>query len=243
MTRTLVAVAMCSISISACAISGNAEVQSPEDVAVAPARAKPARKARKKPAGEAVAAAGAEQAGSVRPRQVGDYFVHRFSGSFRKNPITLTEEVVAREGGLLVVEYTFEDSEQTLRVRARIDENTGKAVAASTLEKDKEVEMSLAAFEALIAETLVVADSNEGRVSTEKITCLVGTDEHDCETTSYAVSIGGKKAVLKVTSSESLPDRDVSGEVTAADGTLIYRAEIIEAGNSESSADSVAIGK
>src|SRR3954454_9622928 len=60
-----------------------------------------------------VAAAKAKQPtsedGHADPRKMGDFRVHRFSGSYRKSPLTLTEEVIARENGLWLIDYTFEE--------------------------------------------------------------------------------------------------------------------------------------
>ena len=52
---------------------------------------------------------GAKTARPKSNRRVGDVAVHRYSGSFRAQPVTVTEEVVAREGNVLVVDYTAPD--------------------------------------------------------------------------------------------------------------------------------------
>jgi hypothetical protein len=70
---------------------------------------------------------------------------------------------------------------------------------------------------------------NDGLVSQNAQTCLVGADELDCETKTYKVWIGEDAATLSVVHSPRFADRDVSGEITTEDGKLVYRAELIEA--------------
>jgi len=73
------------------------------------------------------------------------------------------------------------------------------------------------------------ADVNDGLVSSNDQTCLVGADELDCETKTYKVWVGDAPATLSVVHSNTFADRDVSGEITTDDGKLIYRAELVEA--------------
>src|SRR5262245_64502525 len=68
-----------------------------------PTRAKVAVKEKSKPKLESWEDT-AEPQGPTRSKlAVGDYFVERFTGSFRKTPLTLLEEVIAEEGELLVI--------------------------------------------------------------------------------------------------------------------------------------------
>ena len=99
---------------------------------------------------------------------------------------------------------------------------------------------SIADFEQLIARTTFAPDSNEGYVDRTLGTCLVGPSELDCETKSYRVRIGDREANLDITRSDKLPGRDIGGEITGADGEVIYRAELLEVGNDAGSKSSVA---
>lgn len=167
-------------------------------------------------------------------RKVGDFYVHRFSGSYEKSPLTLTEEIVAQEGGLWVVDYTFEQPSGTTRLRVRLDPKTDSVRGVSKLDGTNELRVPLAAYEKLMDRTSFTADANDGLLGAEHGTCLLGPSELDCETKSYKVWVGDKPATLSVAHSDSVPDRDVSGDITATDGTLIYRSELVEMGTAGS---------
>lgn len=184
---------------------------------------------------EAAAAAGdgatprlAASSPSAPQRRVGDFFVHRFSGSFAAEPLTLTEEVKAKEGATWVVDFSLTQGAQVERLRVRFDEG-GRAMSAARLTGSREAEASLADYEALVARTVYAADVNDGLISSTTQTCLVGADALDCETKTYKVWVGERAATLSVVHSSAHPDRDVAGELTQDDGKLLYRAELVEA--------------
>jgi hypothetical protein len=166
---------------------------------------------------------------SAPTRHVGDLFVHRFSGSFASEPLTLTEEVAAREGAAWVVDFSLTQNEKAERLRVRFDVQSGRAISAAHFDAGQETPAKLGDYEALLARTVYTADVNDGLVSKNDQTCLVGADELDCETKTYKVWIGDAPATLSVVHSSTFADRDVSGEITTQDGKLIYRAELIEA--------------
>ncbi|HWZ89020.1 MAG TPA: hypothetical protein VNW92_09220 [Polyangiaceae bacterium] len=174
------------------------------------------------------------------PRKVGDYYVHRFSGSYEKSPLTLTEEIVAQEEGLWVIDYTFEQPSSTTKLRVRLDPKTDSVVRVSKLDGTNESKVPLATYERLMERTSFTADANDGMVAAEHGTCVVGPSELDCETKSYKVWVGDKAATLSVSHSDSVPDRDVSGDITSSDGTLIYRSELVEMGTAGSARPGVA---
>lgn len=162
-------------------------------------------------------------------RRVGDFFVHRFSGSFSADPLTLTEEVVARDDGAWVVDFALSQNEQFEHLRVRFDAQSGAPKSAARLDGTREIPAKLADYEALIARTVYAADVNDGLVSQLAQTCLVGSHELDCETKTYKVWVGEDAATLSVVHSARFADRDVSGEITTDDGKLVYRAELLEA--------------
>ncbi len=170
-----------------------------------------------------------EASASAPVRHVGDLFVHRFSGSFAGEPLTLTEEVAAREASSYVVDFSLTQSEKVDRLRVRFDVESGQAVSAAHFDGSRETSAKLSDYEALLARTVYAADVNDGLVSENDQTCLVGADELECETKTYKVWIGDAAATLSVVHSNTYADRDVSGEITTADGKLIYRAELVEA--------------
>jgi hypothetical protein len=181
-----------------------------------------------------------EEASPADSRKVGDFYVHRFSGSYEKSPLMLTEEIVAQEDGLWVIDYTFEQPSGTTKLRARLDPKTDSVVRVSKLDGANETKVPLATYEKLMDRTSFTADANDGMLASEHDTCLVGPSELDCETKSYKVWVGDKQATLSVSHSDSVPDRDVSGDITGSDGTLIYRSELVEMGNAASPRHDVA---
>lgn len=162
-------------------------------------------------------------------RRVGDFFVHRFSGSFAAEPLTLTEEVAGREDDAWVVDFALSQDERVERLRVRFDSVTGAPKSAALLDGTTETPTELAAYDTLMAQTIYAADVNDGLVSQNAQTCLIGADELDCETKTYKVWVGDDAATLSVVRATRFADRDVSGEITTEDGKLIYRAELIEA--------------
>jgi len=166
---------------------------------------------------------------SAPVRHVGDLFVHRFSGSFAREPLTLTEEVAAREDAAWVVDFSLTQNEKVERLRVRFDLESGQAVSASHFDAGHETPAKLSDYETLVARTVYAADVNDGLVSANDQTCLVGADELDCETKTYKVWVGDAAATLSVVHSNKYADRDVSGEITTDDGKLVYRAELLEA--------------
>jgi hypothetical protein len=95
------------------------------------------------------------------------------------------------------------------------------------MEGGKEVLGSIADYEAMIDKTTFVPDTNEGKVAEKSETCLVGMNELSCDVASFEVNVANKAATLSVAHNEELR-RDISGEIVAVDGTLLYRAELIE---------------
>jgi hypothetical protein len=175
-------------------------------------------------------------------RHVGDFSVHEISGSFRKHPALLTERVVAQEGeDAWIIDYRLEDSDGVKAVRVRMEAN-GDITRVSRMQDGVEKAGTMADYEALMASASLAPDENQGLTATTKGTCMVGPSELDCETKSYRVLLGDKEANLGITESRSLPGRDVAGEITASDGTVIFRSVLVEQGNEGSNAnDSVAM--
>ena len=230
MTRRSIATSALVLLASAC---GSAATPSAKTASVpAPAATKPAVKA---PSPKPEETAGAPAWSRRRP---GDFFVHRFSGSFRKIPLTLKEEVVSYDDDLnLIIDYTLEEGEAKTKLRVRMDLITEEIVRVAKLERDKEIPMGLAAYEALIAETSFAPDTNEGQVAEAADTCVIGAQEHSCQTREFKVKVGERDAKLIVTRAEDVPDRDVSGEIRDAAGNVIYRAEIVDMGRAAPSTD------
>lgn len=181
-----------------------------------------------------------EQRARLVPRKVGDYSVHRFSGSFRSGPLTLIERVVAEEEDSIVIDYTLEDGASDKTLRVTLDRESERPLRVTEVTDDGESEVPLATYEAMLAQTVFTPDINDALIEEDSQTCLVGPKELDCEVKQYRVFVGDQEATLTIAQSDAMPGRDVSGEITAVDGSVIYRAELLEAGNTPAAEDSLA---
>jgi hypothetical protein len=174
-----------------------------------------------------------------RPRMLGDFHVYEYSGAFTKKPVTLTEQVVAREGDNLVVDFVLEEGQSMTALRARMTDE-GRVVAVSRIKDSGEEPASIADYEAMVKRTQVVPESNDSLVGTEHTSCMIGDEQVECDVTTYMVSIGGKEAKLTVSRSDKVPGRDVGGAITADDGTVLYSARLVERGNQPATVDAFA---
>ena len=174
-----------------------------------------------------------------RPRKLGDFHVYEYSGAFTKEPVTLTEQVVAREGENFVVDFVLEEGQAMTALRARMSEG-GQIVAVSRITDVGEEPAAIADYEAMVKRTQVVPETNDAVVSTEHTSCMLGDEQVDCDVTTYDVSMGGKQAQLTVSRSDKVPGRDIGGSIIASDGTVIYSARLVERGNQPAAVDAFA---
>ncbi len=218
---------MCFLGAVACAQQSVQVVKAPTSP-----RASVAKKAEEAP----------KKAAEPSARRVGDYAVHMISGNFRKQPALLTERVIGDEYGSWIIEYTLEDSEGSKTLRVWMNQDSDQVEKVSRMVDGAEKPGTVADYDALIASATVVPDTNDGLVANSTGTCTLGPAELDCETKSYKVWLGDREASLGVTQSASVPGVDISGEITGADGSIIYRSELVERGNEgETANDSFAL--
>jgi len=159
-------------------------------------------------------------------RQVGDVSVHRFSGSFTKTPITLSEEVVAKAGSLILIDYTFEEGSHKTKLRVTHDVTSDRVLRVREIHGKRELPSSIEAYDAMIAKTMFVPDDNAGQVAKSESTCMIGDQAVSCEKTDYSVIVDGEQATFSV--ARGSDGRDISGEISSPDGKILYRAETIE---------------
>jgi hypothetical protein len=158
----------------------------------------------------------------------GDYVVYRFSGAFRKAPITLTQQLIERSR----LELTFDDGKTKRVVRARFDTSPSLLVdAVRVVEDDEEQAITRAQLDAMMAETVLAVDSNEEALGTETVTIEVAGRALKCEKSSYRVVVGKRKAVMSALKSDAFAWGDVGADITTDDGKLLYRAEVVDMGS------------
>ena len=99
------------------------------------------------------------------------------------------------------------------------------------LDGDKETNVPVSVYDRLIERTSFAADENDGIVAKGHTTCLIGPSELECETKTYKVRVGDQLGTLTVSHSDQVANGDVTGDLIAEDGTVIYRSELVELGN------------
>ena len=161
------------------------------------------------------------------PRRVGDRLVHRYSGTYRSEPLVIAEEVVAQEGDVLVVDYTVLEGDAPQKLRVRMTVRSERVIAVSKIKDDFERPAAISDYERLMEKTAFATDRNRGLVSRRPQTCLVGPAEFDCVESQFDVQVAGQEGTLLVARHPGLA-RDIAGEVTAVDGTVLYKADLIE---------------
>lgn len=173
--------------------------------------------------------------GLFAERAKGDFVVYKFSGTFRKKPLLLREEVVARDGGLFVIDYTTMEGKaagETLRVHL----NAGIGAKVEVLEvarvvDGKEMPALPSDFDAMMGKTILAVDDNEATTSIESLDVEIAGESFACERTSYRVKVGDAAATMTVTNSKDFPWGDVAAEIVTKSGDVLYRAEVLSTGN------------
>ncbi len=240
------ALSLAAVSLLACACGAHG-VQAARSPAVVAAKPAPSKKTAAKPepkpeAAEVAQEEPSKEADAAAPtlmRKLGDFHVYQYGGAFSKHPITLTEQVVAKEGDLLVVDFVLEEGDvmSALRVRMR---GGSEVVSVARITADGEVPATTADYDALMQKTQFVPDSNDQVVGTDHTACLIGEEQVDCDVTTYLVTYGKKQAKLTITRSPRVPGRDLGGDVVAEDGKVLFSARLLERGNEPPVVDSLA---
>lgn len=182
--------------------------------------------------------------GREAPRRVGDRLVHRYSGTYRDEPLVVLEQVVAIKGDVLVVDYQVLEGDEDLHLRVEMTTQSERIMKVSRVSAEGVVPTDREQLTRLMQKTSFSADRNDGLVARRSQTCLVGPQEFDCQVSQFEVEVAGEPATLLVARHPALL-RDVAGEVVAVDGTVLYKADLIEfdRGDGSSATDSsVALG-
>jgi len=177
-------------------------------------------------------------------RRVGDRSVHRYSGAYRAQAIVLLEEVVGVDGELFVVDYKVLEGNPAEHLRVKMTMQSERIVSVERIIDGEPQATEIAAFDQLMERTSFAPDRNDGLVARKSETCLIGDQELECQVSRFDVEVDGDLATLKVARHPSLL-RDLSGEVTAVDGTILYKADLLEFQRgpvASESEDTVALG-
>jgi hypothetical protein len=230
MNRFLLSAAIASTLTAGCgrAVLHTAGTSSDKPAAATQQKAKPASRDKN-------AATTVERSEALR--NAGDYVVYRFSGSFRSAPLTLTERVVSTGPIEIVLDYVLEEgnAREELRVRFKNDPSgQGEVLGVARVKEGVETAADLDAYDHLMAKTILTADENEEVLGANPLKVDIAGKSIACEETRYRVRVGSKEAILKTVASEKFPWRDIAGEIMTIEGDTIYRAEIVDMGDAQS---------
>lgn len=174
-------------------------------------------------------------------KKAGDFLVFRYSGSFSKRPVTLTEQVVEVDrDGATVTDFVMEDGDRMTALRVQ-KSKSGDVTGVTRRSKDGEEPATVADFQRMMKRIQFVPDSNDEVVSSQNTSCMLGTEQVDCEVTKYKVTVGKKTAILSVSRSKDVKGHDLGGEIVTASGKVLYSASIVERGNDRPGEKSVAL--
>ncbi len=181
---------------------------------------------------------------AVAPWAAGDFVVYRFSGSFHKTPVTLTEKVIARQGDAFTLDVTYDDGSTKESFRAHMKGDSpmrAEVVSVARLVKGVEKAAPISLYDDVFAKVALVADQNEAQLGTEAVKLNVaGHGTMACERATYRVKVGKETATMRTTESDAFAWGDVAAEITSANGKLIYKAEVIDAGHESAKAPVIA---
>jgi hypothetical protein len=217
------------LSLAAVAVLVTACAKAPTTAAVAtPPAATPVARAQ---------VAAAETAKAEIPSLVknpGDYVVLRFSGSFRKAPVTLSQRVLSRDGDTIVVELALTEGKKTETLRARIQQTPGggeEVLDTVRVVGGKEHAAGVAAYDAMLQRTMPDVDANEETLASENESIDVGGRKVAGKRTSYRVMAYGHEATMSILHAEGFAWGDVAGEIVGNGGQVIYKAEVVDMGS------------
>jgi hypothetical protein len=160
-------------------------------------------------------------------KRLGDSTAQLSNTSFRARPALLSERVVGEEAGALILEYQLEDEDGVRLLRAHVDQN-GEVTRVVRVRGNGVESGTLADYEALRAGAMIASDGDRRITEAKRATCSVGPSELDCLTKLHRVRPSEREAALELDRAPALPAPDPAAEITAADGSVIYRASPIE---------------
>jgi hypothetical protein len=194
---------------------------------------------------DVVRPAGPDAAGSVSRghfQDVGDFVAYRVSGSYREVPVTITQKVVERSEGRLIVDLTIAEDGEQLRLRLRLDDRPyrqGQLLSVARLAGEVQLPFGVAAYDRLMSELVLSPDDLEAPIGSTGVLVDVGGVPIPAVRTSYHVRVGAHAAVMSTLASRSLGWGRLGGEIVSADGKLLYKAEIVDLGRAQAATDAL----
>ena len=173
-------------------------------------------------------------------RQAGDFIVYEFSGDYRAQPLMLTQRVVERDGSMLVLDVSLQEGTQTQQFRLHVEDPANEIHSVARLVNGEEQPIDIAAYEEIMAETMLPIEANEAVVDRSIASVQIGSMKLPCKQTTYRVSAAGKSATMTILENPGFAWGDLGGEVHSSKGSLLYKATVVELGG-PSSTQNVAV--
>ena len=164
-------------------------------------------------------------------RQPGDFAVFRFTGAFRSQPLTVTQRVADRQGDTLLIDLSMDDGNSQTALRLRISDASGELLSVAKIEGKALQPFGVAAYEELMQNALFPTESNDGLIGSEESVMPVAGRMLPVTKTSYRVRVDGEEATMNTLTSSSFSWGDMGGDIARADGTVLYRAELVDVGH------------
>jgi hypothetical protein len=111
--------------------------------------------------------------------------------------------------------------------------NRGDVLSVVGLRDGKEVVMPKRAYDVMMRDTVFVADQNEGAIASGQIKLDVNGRALDCTETRFRVKVRGRVGTMRTLELGNSPWGEVGGDVTTADGSVLYRADVVDIGHEE----------
>lgn len=176
-------------------------------------------------------------------RVVGDYITYRFTGRYRSQPLTISHRLVERSDKVLVFRTDYLDGQQTLQLRVHLsnkDGARGEVLRVDRVSNEVLRPFGVTAYQQLMAQTMLVADSNEGILGSTGAMLKLGKHETTATRTSYRVIVDTQHATLHTFTLADFAWGDAGGEILSENGQVLYRAEVTALGHGEGQVPTIA---
>jgi hypothetical protein len=174
-------------------------------------------------------------------RSPGDYVVYRITAEHLPTSVVVTQRVVGRRAGRLMVDHTIDDGSQPIELRVRLADTPqgDRILSVARLEDGAERPFGSARYRQLMTRLLAPIDQQQGMLSNQPVEIMVGDQALPCESTSYRVTSQGRSAEMTVWQKLDFPWRELGGVLRDPSGREIYAAFLIDYHISNRAAPSV----
>jgi hypothetical protein len=189
-------------------------------------------------------ASGSEEASAAEPassgaalRQPGEFATYRFSGSYRSTPVTVSYRVVERDRATITLDVSSTTEGQSQRFRLKMTDGpsgSGEILSAARFDGVTSQPVDPSEYEALMQQTIAPIEHNEADLERQDHELAVGARTVACTRATYRVLADGRTATMTIFESPSFAWGDLGGEITTADGGVLYKAEIVDVGTDSS---------